>query len=322
MSTRLNSISDITSRLISMQDADLSDEIASFHNISVLVHELCVEIRRLELLGIARNEIIDELHEAREIHGRSVFISRLQNWPRGYQGDFETIEYLCNGINFTPIDTVEFYLENIALSSPLAQQHENKVFWQSKYILSAIYESQNNEGILSIGSGGCRDLRLIEPSLNNNEVRLIINDIDKDAIDYSKQCLESIWHKIIPLHGDSLRKTKRMSKHAPFCLIVAGGLFDYLPDRYACTLLKKLSAMLTKNGKICFTNIIMPNPWRVWVDYLADWSLIERTEQEFQKMFNVYNLHDLKLKMVRDRTSLVGLYEITKASTITTHCGF
>jgi hypothetical protein len=69
--------------------------------------------------------------------------------------------------------------------------------------------------------------------------------------------------------------------------------------------------MLTPDGKICFTNILKPNPWRVWIEYLADWILIERTEAEFMYMLDIYGLVDINLKMTQERTGLAGLYEIT-----------
>jgi len=309
----MTQISAITKRLISLQQEDLADDVSSLHVVAAIVHELCAEIRQLEILGIEKDKIIHELQEARSLLGKSVFISRLQNWPRGYQGDFETIEYLYNGVNSTPPSTLAYYIEKIALSSPIVQQHKNKMLWQSQHILNAIYTNQTNERrIISIGSGGCRDLRLIEPALRTPHVRLVINDIDKDAIEYSKEHLKSIWHKITPIHGVVYRKTREISKHAPFDLIVAGGLLDYLPDHYACALIEKLLTMLTKYGKICFTNILKPNPWRIWIEYLADWHLIERTENDFRNMFDIYGLHDLEIRMTQDRTGLAGLYEITK----------
>ncbi len=306
------SILDISNQLISLSNKKINDEIHLYHTLSILIHKLFLEIRRLESVGVDQKIIFQELQDIREIFGKSIFISRLQNWPRGYQGDFETIEYLCNSVNQTPPNTVEYYLEDIALSHPLVQQHRNKVHWQSQHLLNTISSIQDKNGILSIGSGGCRDLRLIKSALNNKKIKLVINDIDENAISFAKKRLDSTWKNLILIQGDSLRKTREMSKYAPFELIVAGGLFDYLPDKYACLLLKRLSAMLTENGKICFTNILKPNPWKIWMDYLLNWNLLERTEQDFRNMFNAHGINNLEIKMIKDKTSLTGLYEIKK----------
>lgn len=306
------SVSEITKQFIALQHTDLQDEISAFHKISVLGHELAVEIRRLAVSGVEKDIIIHELYDVRKIISKSTLLSRLQKWPRGYQGDFETIEYICNGINLSTPGTIEFFLEKIVLSSAIVQQHSHKIFWQAQQILNTINANKNDDMILSIACGGCKDLRLIESSLMNMEARIVINDIDKDAIEFSKNHLNTAWDFITPIHGDSFRKANIMSKHGPYSLIIAGGLFDYLPDRYACKLLKKLSTMLADNGKICFTNILKPNPFYVWTNYLVDWNLIERTKDDFQEMFDLYELSELNINMVNDVTSLSGLYEITR----------
>jgi extracellular factor (EF) 3-hydroxypalmitic acid methyl ester biosynthesis protein len=311
----MTSISTIKERFVSLQPENLVDEVSFFHKVTAVIHELCAEIRQLEILGAKPEEIIYELKEIRSIFGRSVFLSRIQNWPRGYQGDFETIEYLCDGVNTTSRDTLEYYLEKLALSSPIAQQHTNKLLWQSQQVLNTIYTNPIHEKkILSIGSGGCRDLRLIKPILRNSSIKLIINDIDKDAIDYSKKHLQLIWQKITPIHGNAYRKVREISKHAPFDLIIVGGLFDYLSDRYIGALINKLATMLAKPGKICFTNILSSNPWRVLIEYLADWHLLERTERDFRMILDSYRLYDLEIRMTSDRTGLTGLFEISSLS--------
>lgn len=42
---------------------------------------------------------MSSIDKAWYLHSRSPFISRLQSWPRGYPGDFETIESLVQQIN-------------------------------------------------------------------------------------------------------------------------------------------------------------------------------------------------------------------------------
>ena len=302
------SIAILSQQLTLLNNEDIYDEVTFFHKVSALIHELGIEIRRLQQLGIKKDEIIANLQAAKALYSQSTFLSRLQNWPRGYQGDFKTIEYICDGVNKTPPNSLAHYLEKIALASPIVQQHKNKVLWQSQQILNVLHE--DNAKILSIGCGGCRDLRLIEPAIKHSQAQFILNDIDQGAFNLAEKELESIWGKITPILGDSFRKTREISQHGPFNLIVAGGLFDYLPDRYACALLKKLSTMLSDSGKICFTNILKPNPWGVLIEYLANWTLIERTQKDFQKMFDTYGLDHLKITMTKDSTSLAGLYEI------------
>ena len=63
---------------------------------------------------------------------------RLQAWPRGYPGDFETVEWLCDARNRAEPGTVPWALEQCSLQSPLAQQHRNKVGLQGRAILATL----------------------------------------------------------------------------------------------------------------------------------------------------------------------------------------
>ena len=80
-------------------------------------------------------------------------------WPRGYPGDFETIEYLCAAENRSLPQTVQHALEELALRSSISGQHRNKVAFQAKAILAACRRTNGRGRILSIGCGGCRDIR-------------------------------------------------------------------------------------------------------------------------------------------------------------------
>ena len=53
-----------------------------FHKVVSSMHELCFSILEAEKNGVSRTEIEEIIKPAREIHSRSVFVKRLQEWPR------------------------------------------------------------------------------------------------------------------------------------------------------------------------------------------------------------------------------------------------
>jgi extracellular factor (EF) 3-hydroxypalmitic acid methyl ester biosynthesis protein len=69
-----------------------------------------------------------------------------------------------------------------------------------------------------------------------------------------------------------------------FDLVVAGGLFDYLPDRWAVTTLRAIRRMMAPGGRLLFSNIAAGNPFRPWLEYLAEWRLIERHETDLRRL--------------------------------------
>ncbi len=61
------------------------------------------------------------LEPVRRIHARSAFVKRLQEWPRGYPGDFETVEYLCGGRSRAEEGTIEDICETYSRRSSSAR---------------------------------------------------------------------------------------------------------------------------------------------------------------------------------------------------------
>ena len=70
-----------------------------------------------------------------------------------------------------------------------------------------------------------------------------------------------------------------------FDLILAGGLFDYLDDRTATFLVRmSTGSLLRRGGTMFFTNIAAGNPYRTWMDYVASWRLIHRSEDDIRAL--------------------------------------
>jgi hypothetical protein len=68
-----------------------------YHRMLAVVHQLCAAILACENAEMDPEEIRAVLDPVRRVHARSPFVERLQTWPRGYPGDFETVEYLIGG---------------------------------------------------------------------------------------------------------------------------------------------------------------------------------------------------------------------------------
>src|SRR5262245_40784826 len=94
-------------------------DVRRYNEILAAVHGLCAAVMSEELAGTQRADVVRQLEPVRAICSRSPFISRLQHWPRGYPGDFETIEYLWRGRN-TAADRTSYDLEHYALTAPVA----------------------------------------------------------------------------------------------------------------------------------------------------------------------------------------------------------
>ncbi len=64
-------------------------------------------------------------------------------------------------------------------------------------------------------------------------------------------------------------------------LVYCAGLFDYLSDRICRRLLEIFYDMLAPGGLLIATNVHPSNDWRNWMEYLAEWHLVYRDEEQF-----------------------------------------
>jgi SAM-dependent methyltransferase len=245
---------------------------------------------------------------------RSPFIARLQTWPRGYPGDFETVEYLIESANRAERQTVAYWIESYCLNTAVAQQHRNKVRWQAEQIEAAIdngVRAGKPANILIIACGSSPDLKLCLPAITDKPFQVVLNDSDRGALELSSERLISLGERVTTVHGNVIRKINALASHGPYDLVLAGGLFDYLKDQHATFLIE---AMLTKllgpNGRIAFTNIARPNPYKYWMEYCTDWFLIERTEEDLRALINRTEADFSSVSITQDLTDLVYKVEI------------
>lgn len=290
--------------------ADVSDA-ERFHDVVMAVHALCRACAAAEREHLPRETILALGQRARDIHARSPFIKRLQTWPRGYQGDFETVDYLMQQQVRATRGTIEYWLEYLALSSPIAQQHRNKMLVQGHEIMAAVSGCAAGARILVMASGSCPDLVGIQDWLVERRVQVVLCDGDEAALACARERLAGLGDRLICVHGSVLASHARLAPFGPFDLIVAGGLFDYLPERQATFLLRVIrERLLAPGGHLFFTNIARGNPFRLWIEYMADWRLIERDEDEMRALLSTAWGGDAAPSLERDGSGLAWLLRI------------
>jgi extracellular factor (EF) 3-hydroxypalmitic acid methyl ester biosynthesis protein len=272
----------------------------------------CRAIEACEDAGLEKREILSHLGSARAVHAESPFIGRAQAWPRGYAGDFETVEYLCEAVNRAPAGTLGHALEELALNSPITAQHRNKVHFQANRILAACERIPAGARVLSIGCGGCRDIRFIADQLHHRDVQFVLCDFDYDALDFALHALGPLGERCTYLNATIPRVLKRLDAYGPFDLVIAGGVFDYLPDRWVTLSMRNIwSSLLAPDGEVIFTNVVRGNPYRVWLEYLANWELIERDEDDIRRCCLAAGMPMPALNIERDATGLAMLVSAT-----------
>lgn len=311
-SAREDAIDDLRRRVdefLALEDEHLREE-ELYHRVLAVVHQICAAILVCEENEMTRDEIVGVLEPVRRIHARSPFVERLQTWPRGYPGDFETVEYLIRGANRAE-DRLARSCESYALSRSIAQQHRNKVQHQAARLIETMLSNPGATRIASIACGSCPDLRLIARQLPSLAGELWLNDIDADALAFSRQQLDAFADRCHFRQGDALTFARRLPRGA-FDLVLAGGLFDYLEEHTATVLIKLAYRALAPGGTFYFTNIASGNPYRTLIEYFGDWTLIERSEEDVLRYCENAGISRSNVTIRREETGLALLIEVTK----------
>jgi ubiquinone/menaquinone biosynthesis C-methylase UbiE len=245
-----------------------------------LLERFAAAASTLESLGWSAERIREHLEPSRQVFATSSFMRRCQQWPRGYPGDFETIEYLTAGINQSTRGTLGWHLEQILLESPVVRQHHNKMVRQSLEIERTV-KANSAARVFSIACGGGLDWAPVLVYLKNFDGEIVLNDCEPAALELAERRLRSATPRYRLVPGNILRVVKRLIDGARFDLVVAGGLFDYLSDKSVVFLLRAVARdLLASGGTFLFTNIARGNPYRVLMEYGANWTLIERSEEQ------------------------------------------
>ena len=269
----------------------------------------CIEVLQYDL---SYEKILEYIKPARDIQGDSPFIKRLQNWPRGYAGDFETINYMFESENKAPQNTIAFFCEQYALSCAATQQHRNKIVAQSSNILNTCHQRGEEKNILSLACGSNIDLQNIEHLIADSAVHFTLFDMDINALNYSKNKLKNIEDKCTFLHGN-IFKVKQFLPEEQYDLISIGGLFDYLSDKAIVMLLKYLFAKKLKTGgKLFFTNIATQNPFGIWMKYFANWELIERDTASLTALLEAAGISQDQVSITKEGTNLTNMVDVIK----------
>jgi extracellular factor (EF) 3-hydroxypalmitic acid methyl ester biosynthesis protein len=270
-------------------------------------------VKELERLGWSIERIHAELAPSREIFATSSFMRRCQRWPRGYAGDFETIEYLASGVNSSVPGCIGWHFEEIILHSSIAQQHRNKLEHQAKEIVHALLQSRYAR-ILSVACGGCLDWVPALPFLQTFAGEIVLNDFEPAALALAESRLRPATRQVRLEPGNVLRASKRLSCYPAFNLVIAGGLFDYLSDKSITFLLRSVHEdLLAPGGILLFTNLAEGNPWRTLMGYGSNWSLNERTERRIRELCLDAGIPASALFVRREAAGLAVLTTVVKA---------
>lgn len=209
--------------------------------------------------------------------------------PHGYAGDFEIIERIYNR-NLSGEGSLRKWDEFFHLADAV-QAVRNRAG-----VLRGICAETSPEAILSVGCGPGLDIRPMVVD-GGGLRRVVMLDNDPNALKRSGANLAAGAAASGVDVGLECRNALRWKSEERFDLVWSSGLFDYLADKTASFLIKRLREVLKPGGRLVIGNFGRENATRAYSEVVGDWLLIHRTPEDMVRIARDAGFSDGKLRV-------------------------
>ena len=198
--------------------------------------------------------------------------------PCGYAGDYMMIDWLyMKEINSKNGGEIwDYFLHRLQSSEAV----RNRLSFFCEMIRYFAVRYKTGFSVLDLASGPCRDVfTAVEQSSSlTSSIHFHCVDLDENAIEYSRQLLQRNYENVnIQWEHSNAFFIKPTQKYD---FVWSAGLFDYLNDRLAAALLKKMWRWTKDNGYLVIGNYHKNHATRNHLEWCGQWFLIHRDEDE------------------------------------------
>ena len=216
---------------------------------------------------------------------------RYYSKPRGYAGDFLTIEMIYRN-QAEGSGRLGAVLDQCFLNLQAAVAVRNRRDLLAEEIAGVVEQRQSQVAhIASLACGPAAELfdvfqRLPDPA----RLSASLIDIDMQALAFvadrrDKAKLQRQMH-LINANLMYLATGRQKIDLKEQDLIYSIGLIDYFNDKFVIKLLNYIYGLLHVGGKVILGNFHPRNPDKALMDYVLDWKLIHRTEADMDRLFS------------------------------------
>jgi extracellular factor (EF) 3-hydroxypalmitic acid methyl ester biosynthesis protein len=215
---------------------------------------------------------------------------RMYAKPRGYAGDYLTIEWMYENKpggagRLGPL------LDHAMLNAPAILAVRNRRRLLANEIMHTLNGNQERKAnITSLACGPGRELFDVFEILDKpDRLRANLLDIDLQALAHVSERGESsgLRPHINLIHGNLvyLVTSKVRLEIEDQDLVYSVGLIDYFNDKFVVKLLDYIYSLLAYGGRVILGNFHANNPCKAFCDYILDWRLIHRTQEDMNRLF-------------------------------------
>lgn len=210
--------------------------------------------------------------------------------PYGYAGDFKIIDDIYK--NEPKTVGFERLHDNYYQMSTICNAVRNRKEDFKKMIGDFIRKSKKPEiRVMDLASGPCRGVyELLSNHVLSKDVTFDCYDSNSNAITYARNLLSNNPKvRFYEQNAVRLALMKEIEEEisSRYDIISSTGLFDYLDYRVSVRLIGNLRKLLNPEGILAISDVRdkFSNPSIYYMEWVADWNLIYRTDDEFRSIF-------------------------------------
>ncbi len=217
-------------------------------------------------------------------------LERTYTKPRGYAGDFQTIEWLYQAEpggkgRLGPL------IDGLLLLLPCVQAVQNRRGLLAEEIRKTIETRAGDvTRVVSLACGPARELFDVYAELTDPAaLRSILIDIDAEAVAMVEQMRDQqgLQNSMDLVQGNLvyLATGRQQLEVEDQDLVYSIGLIDYFNDKFVVALLNFAFGILRPGGRVILGNFHLRNPDKAFMDHVLDWKLIHRDEGAMDRLF-------------------------------------
>jgi extracellular factor (EF) 3-hydroxypalmitic acid methyl ester biosynthesis protein len=214
---------------------------------------------------------------------------RFYSKPRGYAGDFLTIEKIYRNRS-AGRGRIGPLLDRCFLNTPTAKAVRNRRGLLATEIMRVVQAKEGAAHVTSLACGPAQEVFDVFQQLDDRQ-RLYASlvDIDLQALAYvaDRRDKARLQNRINLINANlvylALGRQKLDLKDQD--LIYSTGLTDYFNDKFVVKLLDWIHSRLRPGGTVILGNFHPNNYCKEVMDYVLEWRLIHRSEEDMHRLF-------------------------------------
>ena len=272
-----------------ISDDTINEGVARFRDFCLLLNSLVGDSApenpsvKAELGSRVRAEILPYLSLTQTAE-------RFYSKPRGYAGDFFTIELIYQN-QPAGVGRIGKLVDKCFLEHSTSKAVRNRRALLAGEILEVVKQNQPRaSAVTSLACGPAEELfDAFEDLDQRDRLKASCLDIDLQALAFvlekrDKRRLQTRM-QLINANLVYLALGKQKLDLAKQDLIYSIGLIDYFSDKLVIKLLNSIYGWLRLGGKIILGNFHPRNSSKALMDYVLDWKLIHRSEEDMNRLF-------------------------------------